>query len=85
VKEYIEFKYCRNSRVKDPRLDVRPSTLGNIFSLVPVFLDGRDEAVLVLFGAFLDFNTFVAQVFLKLWGVPALVRRGDILLPVLFN
>jgi hypothetical protein len=68
--------------IKDPVTDIGVGVVHRVLSVRPVCLDLSDQAVLVLLGALLGLVALGGQVMLQLFGVPAVVGRNSLVVPV---
>lgn len=71
--------------VEYPVLDVRPSVLSLVLSLVPVGLDLRDQAIGVGVGGLLSLDTLLLEEGGEASRVPLAVRRSNLRLPVVLD
>jgi hypothetical protein len=78
-------KRGQHTPVKDPVTDATVCLVGRLFGLGPVVLHLLSEAVGVLLAALLGLLALEAQVVLQRLGVPAVVGRHDLVVPVVLD
>ena len=71
--------------IKDPISNVSPGLLGLVLSLEPVGLNLLNQVILGSFGLGLGLLALGLKEGAELGGVPALIWRNDVLIPVLFD
>lgn len=71
--------------IQDPVLDAKVGILSLIASLIPGALDLGDERVLVGLGGVLGLDTLGLEVLLQAVGVPRVVGRDDVVIPVVLD
>jgi len=71
--------------VQNPVLDAGPGLLSLVLRLVPVGLDLADEVIAAGLGRILGLDALLLQVGVELVGIPVIVGRHNIRVPVLLH